>query len=204
MLNPFLIRILSLILTIISVLILLQMMIIFQNINLQDELDVYKKENANLKNIVNILKNENDKLKEDLAHAKKVISNFNNNNNLPVNQQENNNMIQKLNDLIKTKDQKINELQLQLQYSGIKNKNVKFGDIIVVNFLTTDQLLSCGIQCLKTETFAEVEERLYQMYPKYRERNNTFLAKGNIVVRFKTISENKIQNQDKVQLIIPD
>ena len=146
-----------------------------------------------------------------MAHAKKVISNFNNNNNLPVNQQENNNMIQKLNDLIKAKDQKINELQLQLQYSGIKNKNVKFGDIIVVNFhiivvnfLTTDQLLSCGIQCLKTETFAEVEERLYQMYPKYRETNNNFLAKGNVVTRFKTISENKIQNQDKVQIIIPE
>ena len=47
-----------------------------------------------------------------MAHAKKVISNFNNNNNLPINQQGNNNMIQKLNDLIKTKDQKINELQL--------------------------------------------------------------------------------------------
>ena len=140
-----------------------------------------------------------------MALAEKTISNLNNKkNNNQVTQQENNNMIQKLNDLIKTKDKIINDLQLQLQNSGNKNKNVNFGDIIVVNFLTTDQLLYCGILCLKTETFAEVEERLYQMYPKYRERNNNFLAKGNVVTRFKTISENKIQNQDKVQLIIPD
>ena len=140
-----------------------------------------------------------------MALAEKTISNLNNKkNDNQVTQQENNNMIQKLNDLIKTKDKIINDLQIQLQNSGNKNKNVNFGDIIVVNFLTTDQLLSCGIQCLKTETFAEVEERLYQMYPKYRERNNNFLAKGNVVTRFKTISENKIQNQDKVQLIIPE
>ena len=139
-----------------------------------------------------------------MTNAKKIISNFNN--NKQVNQQENNNinMIQKLNDLIKMKDKTINDLQLQLQNSGNKNKNVNFGDIIVVNFLTTDQLLSCGIQCLKTETFAEVEERLYQQYSKYREKNNTFLAKGTVVLRFKKISENKIQNQDKVQLIMPD
>ena len=140
----------------------------------------------------------------DLANAQKIISNFNNNNQ--VNQQENNNinMIQKLNDLIKMKDKTINDLQLQLQNSGNKNKNVNFNDIMVINFITGDQRLSCGIQCLKTETFAEVEERLYQQYSKYREKNNTFLAKGTVVLRFKKISENKIQNQDKVQLIMPD
>jgi hypothetical protein len=37
---------------------------------------------------------------------------------------------------------------------------------------------------LKTETFAEVEEKLYKRYEEYRETNNNFLAKGNLVLRF--------------------
>ena len=71
---------------------------------------------------------------------------------------------------------------------------------MVVNFISGDGRINHGIKCLKTDTFAEVEEKLYQIYGDYRETNNQFIAKGNIVKRFKKMSENNIKNGDKVQL----
>ena len=40
-------------------------------------------------------------------------------------------------------------------------------------------------------------------FPAYRETNNNFIANGNIVLRFKTIGENKIGNGKPVTLIVP-
>ena len=56
---------------------------------------------------------------------------------------------------------------------------------------------------LLANTFSEVEEKLYRQYPQYRETNNTFLANGMQVLRFKTIHENKVGNGLPITLIIP-
>ena len=79
-------------------------------------------------------------------------------------------------------------------------KYVDFNDIIVIQFIILDQKINCGVKCLKTDTFAEVEEQLYQTYPEFRETNNIFVCKGNQILRFKKIYENNIQ--DKVLLVI--
>ena len=57
-----------------------------------------------------------------------------------------------------------------------------------------------GIKCLKTDTFAEVEEKLYQIYDEYRESNNIFLTEGKTILRFKTIEQNNIKDGTIVQL----
>jgi hypothetical protein len=164
-----------------------------ENNKLIDELNKYKKENEEMKNKINILSNENIKIKNDLIKANKIISNFNNNN-------KQNNIISSLNEIIKNKDIEINNLKLQIQN---KNNNfVNFNDIIIVHFISTDQKINCPINCLKTDTFAEVEEKLYQKYVEYRETNNNFIAKGRVILRFKKICENNIENGDKVQLIV--
>ena len=72
-----------------------------------------------------------------------------------------------------------------------------------VNFISSDHTVHFSIPCLKTNTFAEVEEKLYKEFPQYRETNNTFLANGMQVLRFKTIDENKIGNGLPVTLIVP-
>ena len=83
-----------------------------------------------------------------------------------------------------------------------KKTPVNFEDIIAIQFISTDQRISYPIKCLKTETFAEVEEKLYQKYEEYRERNNNFIAKGRLILRFKKICENYIEDGDKIQLIV--
>jgi hypothetical protein len=105
-------------------------------------------------------------------------------------------------DIIMKYKKEINDLKIKLaKYE--KSVYVNFNDIMVVNFQSGDGQVRHGIQCLKTETFAEVEEKLYKMFDEYRNTNNIFLVKGNIVLRFKTISENKIQNGDVIQLQVP-
>ena len=81
-----------------------------------------------------------------------------------------------------------------------KDGYVNYKNIMVVHFNSGDGKIDHGIKCLPTETFAEVEEKLYQIYDEYRETNNIFLAKGNVIKRFKKMSENNIQNGDKIHL----
>ncbi len=157
-----------------------------ENQKLRDELNKCKKEIDELKNKINILNNE-------LAEANKIISNFKSNN------QQNNN-INYLSEIIRNKDIEINNLKLQLQN---KNNNfVNFNDIVNVHFISTDQKINYPIACLKTDTFAQVEEKLYQKYEEYREKNNNFIAKGGLILRFKKICENNIENGDKIQLLV--
>ena len=83
------------------------------------------------------------------------------------------------------------------------NLNVNFNDIVSVNFVSMDQTVHFSVPCLKTNTFAEIEEKLYKQYPQYRATNNSFLANGTQVLRFKTIAENKIGNGLPVTLVVP-
>ena len=75
--------------------------------------------------------------------------------------------------------------------------------MMCVNFISGDQQIHYAVPCLKSNTFAEVEEKLYQKFPVYRETNNNFIANGNLVLRFKTIGENRIGNGLPVTLIVP-
>ena len=164
-----------------------------ENNKLIDELNKYKKENKELKNTINELKNENNNLNNELIKAQKIISNFKNNNQQNIN-------INNLNEIIKNKDIEINNLKSKLQNN--KKTPVYLEDIIIVHFISTDQKISCPIKCLKTETFAEVEEKLYQKYEDYRETNNNFIGKGKLILRFKKIFENGIEDGDKIQLLV--
>ena len=165
---------------------------------LKDELDTYKNDNEYLKDKINKLKNDNEKLNNELIKANKIISNFNNSQN---NQQGNNNIINNLNQLITIKDKEINDLKNQLNNIGNIQKPFNSDDILYIHFISLDQKINNAIKCLKTDTFAEVEEKLYQKYEEYRETNNNFISKGKKILRFKKICENNIQDGDKIQLI---
>ena len=163
---------------------------------MKEELNIYKKENENLQNKINKLQDDNNKLNNELVKANKIISNFHNNQNNNI---EINNKINNLNEMLKMKDNIINDLKNQLKNKEIKTVN--YDDILSIHFISLDQNINCAIKCLKTDTFAEVEEKLYQKYGEYRETNNNFTANGRIILRFKSISDNHIKDGDTIQLI---
>ena len=154
--------------------------------------------------------NEINNLKNELIKAKKFIEQQNSTINELQNKLNNyNNMINNLNNeinnyknIISKKDLELNNIKSQLN-NNIPNNNVNFNDIMCVNFISSDQNVHFAASCLKTNTFAEIEEKLYKQYPQYRETNNNFLANGTQVLRFKTIAENNIGNGLPVTLIVP-
>ena len=72
-----------------------------------------------------------------------------------------------------------------------------------IYFTSTDQKVHLPIPFIKTDIFAEVEEKLYKEFPEYRETNNTFIVNGRQILRFKTVEENKIKNNTPVLLVVP-
>ena len=95
----------------------------------------------------------------------------------------------------------INNLNAKLRDSLSKSRNCG-NEIMSVYFISSDKSVNIAIPCLNNNTFAEVEEKLYQRYPKYREKNNNFICNGIQILRFKTIEENRIRNDSPVILIL--
>ena len=154
-------------------------------------------------NEINNLRNELSKAKKIIEQQKLTINDLQNklNNNTTIINNLNN-TINNYQNIINQKELELNNLRSHLGNNNIR-KNVDFDDIMCVNFISSDQNVHYAATCLKTNTFAEIEEKLYKQYPQYRETNNSFIANGTQVLRFKTIAENKIGNGLPVTLIIP-
>ena len=168
---------------------------------MKEDLYKYKKENEELKSNLENYKTEIIKLKEDLFKANKIISgiqnNQNNNNEIKNLRDENN----KLKYELTIKEKLIKDLNNKLQNNAKGNMNVNFNDIMVINFISMDSSVHYGIKCLPTDIFAEVEEKLYQIYDNLRDTNNMFTANAKPVLRFKKLCENDIKDGDILQLI---
>ena len=114
--------------------------------------------------------------------------------------------INDLQNIINQKNLELNDLRAKIINNNpnpIAQNKFYFNEMMCVNFISMDQNVHYAVPCIKTNTFAEVEEKLYQQYPRYRETNNNFIANGIIVLRFKTIAENKIGNGLPVTLVVP-
>ena len=158
---------------------------------LKAELEQYKIENENLKsNLVKANKINERQQKNQINYSNYliIIQNL---------QNENINLKSQLN--LKTNE--INQLKLKIQNNIKEDELVNINDIMVINFISTDNSVHCGIKCLPTYTFAKVEEKLYNFYDNLRNTNNSFIVKGSSILRFKTIKENNIHDGDIVQLI---
>ena len=100
------------------------------------------------------------------------------------------------------KELEINNLKLKLENKNSGQKKYNFDDMMILHFKSTDQIIdNVIIKCLKNETFAEVEERLYKKFPDFRNSNNTLVCNGAGILRFKTLSENNIKDEDVITLI---
>ena len=49
------------------------------------------------------------------------------------------------------------------------------GDIMSINFTSSNKVINYSIGCLSTDIFAIIEEKLYKEFPELRATNNIFL-----------------------------
>ena len=108
-------------------------------------------------------------------------------------------------------EQEITKLRAELKDKDIDFSNFLKNDIVFndeekikINFSSLDQKVKISLLCSNYEIFAEIEEKLYQKFPEYRETNNCFFSNGEQILRFKTIEENKLENGKTVILVVPN
>ena len=163
----------------------------------ENPLEYYKNKYNKLKKENDKLKDVNEKLNNELDEANKIISDFNDKikNNSYFNE------IINLKNIIIQKDNEL--LNLKLKFLNIEEniKSINYDNILFVHFISPDKNINCPIKCLKTDTFAEIEEKLYQKYQEFRETNNNFIKNGKTILRFKKIFENNINDGDKIELL---
>ena len=159
---------------------------------------------------VNYLPKENkDKeilnLKKELNNAKDIIEKQKHIiNNLKNQIEDNSNYIQLYQDLINQKEQELKNLKIEFDNIKSKSKvNEDKSKIMTVNITFEDRKKPFPVPCVDTDTFAEVEEKLYKQFPEFRETNNNFIFNGESVLRFKTISQNNIENGSPITIVVP-
>lgn len=99
---------------------------------------------------------------------------------------------------IKEKEDEIINLKNEIQQKKDHHPFIKTfytrEQMIALNFISTDSRLHYAIPCLNKDLFVDVEKKLYDKFPEYKEKNNNFLSHGNIVLRFKTVGENQLES----------
>ena len=109
--------------------------------------------------------------------------------------------------LIKEKDKEIEnlkkELQKNKQNNSLKKSYYPRDQILALNFISSDSSLHFGLPCIKKDLFVDVEKKLYDIFPEYKEKNNNFLTQGKVVLRFKTVGENKLVSGIPIIMQVP-
>jgi len=83
--------------------------------------------------------------------------------------------------------------------------NVKPGEkIYSIIFYSSDQRINYSMACKNTDIFARLEEKLYEVFPEYKDMRTYFSANGKLIKRFKNLDENGIQNNNVVLLSTED
>ena len=151
---------------------------------------ILTKENQKLNDDINLLKinkfqleNEKNKFKEKIIILEKELNN---------------------------KNSEINDYIIQ-----IKKLNEDKNEIISINpgekilsilFITqgNQDISNYSMACKDTDLFVKLEERLYNDYPNYKNHENYFMVNTRRILRFKTLKENKIKNNDIISVFAVD
>ena len=81
----------------------------------------------------------------------------------------------------------------------------KLGEkIISVNFMTigNQDIMNYSMPCKKSDLFVELEGKLYEDFPKYKNYNTYFEVNTRRIKRFKSIEENNIKGNDIIYLFV--
>ena len=148
-----------------------------------------------------IILKEVKELKEKLNEANKTIEELKKENQdlkyqISMVKSEGMTQVNSLMEIIEKKDKEIKQLK-------DKPNNINLDSIkaIQIQIISTDGKIHFATSCIGTETFREIEEKLFREYSEYREYNNIYyLCKGRLIERFKTINENGIYDGDIIQM----
>ena len=153
--------------------------------NLEKEKDNIKREK------IELIKQNNDLLLQLKNLNKETKNNLKN-----IDNKIDANKIIELYEKLEMKEKEIKELKNKIEFNPINLDN-----LMTVIFYSTDQQIHYSLICKKTDVFINLEKKLYEVYPKYKECENYFLVSSKKVNRFKTLEENEIKNSEIITLV---
>ena len=123
-----------------------------------------------------------------------------------------NNTVNKLKENNKELEQIINEQKQEIIDYMLKLNNLSINEqdklykpedkIISISFKIQDSKDIFNYSCKITDLFVKLEQRLYIDFPKYRKVETYFMANKKRILRFQTLEENGIKNNDIISLYI--
>ena len=108
-----------------------------------------------------------------------------------------------LEDKLNNNYQKNKILELENEIKKLETYFLSPGEkLITVKFISVDQVINFNVTAKNNDKFSKLEDILYDKYPEYKDKENYFLFKGEIINKNKTLEENKIKNNDVLTLSI--
>ena len=92
----------------------------------------------------------------------------------------------------------------EIFYDLEKRIYLKYNEICVVIFISTDQLINYSISCKITDNFSYLENKLFEQFQNLRNKNIYFLANGNVINRASTLLENNIKNDTTILICVEE
>ena len=153
--------------------------------DLKRQLKEEKDKNLKLINENNILKNTIDNLNKELEQIK------------GIKQSLENDLAQKDIEIQKLRSQKSNDY---FDISSLKSND----KIIGVNFVSMgiNDIGHYNLVCKTRDLFVKLEERLYTDFPQFKNYETYFEVNGKRIKRFQTLEQNKIKNNDIINIFI--
>ena len=147
---------------------------------------------------------ENKELKEKLLEAYKKIEEQKQEiedlkYKMTITKSEGMNQINKLMSIIENKDKQI--MELKAKKNKLSNNITDMSNIKAINIISVDGKVHYPMACRGNQPFSDIEAKLYERYPEYKETFNNFLCNGNVIKRYKTIDENKIRDGNTITII---
>ena len=158
---------------------------------------------SKIKTLTKELENEktkNKNLSSQLNDANKTIKDLSDKLSY-FNLKNDNNELQKI---INIKNDEINTLKSRLNEISIEN--IQPGEkILAICFTSCDKKINnFALPCKDSELFVRIEEKIYDKYSEYKEKETYFMVGDNKIKRFKTLKENNIKSGSIILLNIID
>ena len=167
----------------------------------------YESEIKKLRNELNIEKNNNKALKIENKKLNDIINSLKTQNIDLTNK-------------IKILESQLNKLILELQNyksnNNLKISNSYFNDLIlpalpgekimtlIFNSQGIQYVCNYGLACKNTNLFVRLEEILNNNFPELKKHDTYFMVNTRRIKRFLTLEENKIKNNDMINIFFID
>jgi serine/threonine protein kinase len=161
-------------------------------VSLKNKLDQVNNLLLKEKNITQMLSNRVKLLEGQLKIEKNKVNELNEKNKemekIRNNVGDKDNVL-KLMDKLLSREEEIREMKSRYPFEILEGEK-----LISVIFMSYNQEIHYSVICKDSDKFTNVENLLYDEFPKYRETENYFVSEGNKINKYKTLKENSLKN----------